>query len=144
METTPVSPHVPGENRPSRPLRSLLAVAGLVLSGIGAATLFAPESFHAVNGIVLDGGTALLSESRAAGGLLLSSGVLITLGAFVARLTRTATAVGALAYLSYALSRLLSAALDGLPPGGLVVAGLVELVLGLACAAFLVRAPSRG
>ncbi|MEV7006738.1 DUF4345 domain-containing protein [Streptosporangium sp. NPDC051022] len=125
--------------RNAKPLRFILVLSGLVVIGIGAASLFTPVAFHGVNGIELGGDAGLLSETRAAGGALLATGVLITLGAFVSRLAFTATAVGAVIYLSYGLSRVLSIALDGMPSNGLVLATVLEVVIGAACAFALVR-----
>ena len=117
----------------------ILAVAGLVAVGVGGAILIAPGAFHAGNGIEYAGNSSLLSETRAAGGALAATGVVVTLGAFVRRLTFTASLVGAVVYLAYGLARLLSVALDGLPADSLVVAAGVELALGLACGFTLVR-----
>ncbi|KYF79475.1 hypothetical protein BE11_07510 [Sorangium cellulosum] len=116
----------------------MLFIAGLVLIGIGGATLLAPVAFHATSGIELGDSRSLLSETRAAGGSLLGAGALITLGAFASRLTFTATVVAAVTYLSYGLSRLLSMAVDGMPAQELVLATVVELALGLSCGASLV------
>ncbi|KYF58308.1 hypothetical protein BE08_23280 [Sorangium cellulosum] len=122
----------------SRVVTVVLFIAGLVLLGIGGATLLAPVAFHATNGVELGDSRSLLSETRAAGGSLLGAGALIMLGAFVSRLTFTATVVAAVTYVSYGLSRLLSMAVDGMPAQGLVLATVVELVIGLSCAASLV------
>ncbi|MEV8632451.1 DUF4345 domain-containing protein [Streptosporangium sp. NPDC051023] len=124
--------------RTPRTAKAVLLVSGLVAIGIGGAILLAPVAFHEVNGIHLDG-SSLLSETRAPGGALLATGVLITLGAFVPRLTFTAAIAGALTYLSYGLSRVLSVAVDGVPASGLVLSAAVEMVIGLACALVLVR-----
>ncbi|WP_437969379.1 DUF4345 domain-containing protein [Sorangium sp. So ce260] len=121
-----------------RVVKVTLFIAGLVLIGIGGATLLAPVAFHATSGIELGDSRSLLSETRAAGGSLLGTGALILLGAFSSRLAFTATVVGAVTYVSYGLSRLLSMAADGMPAQGLVLATAVELVLGLSCAAALV------
>jgi hypothetical protein len=96
-------------------------------------------AFHRANGIDPGGGASLLSEARAAGGALLTTGVLIMLGAFVARLTFTAAVLGTAVCLSYGLARLLSLAWDGRPAGNLMVAAVVELLLGIACVFALVR-----
>ncbi|MFD1370241.1 DUF4345 domain-containing protein [Actinoplanes sichuanensis] len=124
------------------PQRIVLAVSGLVIVLIGAAGLFTPVWFREVNGIRMGPDVALLSETRAAGALLLAAGVTVLLGAFVPRLARTAAAVGAVGYLVTALARLVSLAADGSPGGGLLFAAVVELALGLACAALL-RTPRR-
>ena len=118
---------------------AILAVAGLVVVGVGGAVLTAPAAFHAGNGIEFGGNPSLLSETRAAGGALLATGVLVTLGAVVRRLTFTAALVGTAVYLSYGLSRLFSMAVDGLPSTGLVAATVAELALGAACGYVLYR-----
>ncbi|MFY1695895.1 MULTISPECIES: DUF4345 domain-containing protein [unclassified Solwaraspora] len=123
----------------SRTQAVILAVAGLVVVGIGGAVLAAPEAFHAGNDIEFGGNPSLLSEIRAAGGALLATGVLVALGAFVRRLTFTAALVGAAVYLAYGLSRLFSMAVDGLPATGLVAATVAELILGAACGHVLYR-----
>ncbi|MBG0829382.1 DUF4345 domain-containing protein [Planomonospora sp. ID67723] len=123
----------------SKVLKSVLLVAGLVAVGIGGAILFAPAAFHGVNGIELGGDSNLLSEMRAPGGMLLAIGALVVLGAFVSRLAFTAAVVGALSFLSYASSRVLGIAVDGMPAGGLVLATVLEAVIGLACVSVLLR-----
>ncbi|WP_437537650.1 DUF4345 domain-containing protein [Sorangium sp. So ce726] len=115
-----------------------LFVSGLVLFGIGGASLVAPVAFHASSGISLGESSSLLSETRAVGGSLLGAGAVILLGAFVSRLAFTASVLGAVMYLSYGLSRLLSMAVDGMPAQELVLATAVELILGLLCVAALV------
>jgi hypothetical protein len=125
--------------RTSKTARTILIIAGLVLLGVGAATLFVPDSFHRASGIDLGGDISLRNEIRAAGGALLAVGVFVLLGAFVASLARTAALVAALVYLSYGAGRLLSFAMDGRPAGNLVLAAAVELLIGLACVHTLVR-----
>lgn len=119
--------------RTALPQRAVLTIAGLVIVLIGGASLLVPVWFREVNGIRMEAGAALLSETRAAGALLLAAGVTVLLGAFVPRLARTAAAVGAVGYLATALARLVSLVADGSPGSGLLVAGVVELALGLAC-----------
>ena len=99
----------------SKILKAILFVSGLVATGIGAAILFTPAAFYALNGIRLGNDISLLNEIRAPGGALLAIGLLIMSGAFVTRLTFTATLLAALLYLAYGLSRILSMAIDGMP-----------------------------
>ncbi|WP_170154019.1 DUF4345 family protein [Actinoplanes italicus] len=113
--------------------RAVLTVSGLVIVLIGGASLIAPVWFREANGIRIEAGAALLSETRAAGALLLAVGVVVLLGAFVPRLTRTAAAAGAIGYLATVLARLVGLAVDGSPGGSLLFAAAVELALGLAC-----------
>lgn len=121
-------------------LRSaVLFTAGLVLLVVGAAGLTAPAAFHEANGIEVTADAGLLSETRAAGGVLLAAGAFLVLGAFVARFAVPAAAVGAVGYLAYGLSRLLGMAVDGMPGSGLVTATMIELVLALACTYVFLR-----
>jgi len=125
--------------RNSKILKAILFVSGLIAAGIGAAVLFTPEAFYALNGIRLGGDISLLNEIRAQGGALLASGLLIMSGAFVARLTFTAIVLAALFYLAYGLSRIMSMIVDGMPANGLTQATVLEIVIGLACAFALTR-----
>ncbi|MEU6155707.1 DUF4345 domain-containing protein [Actinosynnema sp. NPDC047251] len=122
--------------------KAILILAGLALAVVGAATLFAPAAFHALNGTELGDSAALLSEIRASGGALLATGVLVVAGAFAPRLTATAALVGTILHLSYGLSRVLGLALDGLPPASLLAAAVAEVLLGLACLRVLGSRPA--
>jgi len=116
-----------------RVLKTVLFFSGLIATGVGGAILLTPEAFHATNGIELGDSSSLLNEVRASGGALLTIGVLIMLGAFVAKLTFTSVVVSSLLYLSYGLSRILSMAVDGMPAPGLVQVAVLELVIGMVC-----------
>ena len=123
----------------SKVLKTILFVAGLIATGTGGAILFMPADFFATNGIELGSNISLLSETRAPGGALLATGLLIMSGAFVAKLRFTSTVVSALVFLSYGLSRLLSMVIDGMPTKGLVQAAGLEIVIGLACVFVLAK-----
>ena len=110
-----------------------------MLTGFGAAILFMPVAMAALNGIELGGQISLLNETRAPGGALLASGILVMSGAFLAKLTFTSAVVSALVYLSYGLSRILSIAIDGMPAEGLVQVAVLEIVTGLVCVFALVK-----
>jgi len=123
----------------SKALKTILLISGLIASAIGATILFAPDAFYASYGIELGGNLSLLNEIRASGGALLTSGLLIMSGAFVDKLTYTATVVSTLLYLSYGLSRIMSIAIDGMPVEGLIQAAALELIIGLVCIFALVK-----
>lgn len=123
----------------SKVLKTILLISGLMLTGFGAAILFMPVEMAALNGIEFGGQISLLSETRAPGGALLASGILIMSGAFLAKLTFTSVVVSALVYLSYGLSRILSMATDGMPAEGLVQVAVLEIVTGLVCVFALVK-----
>ncbi len=129
--------------KPTRKLRSLLAISGLIAVTIGASILFAPAQFHATHGIELAADPSLLSEVRAPGGALMVLGVLMGVGAFVRTFAFASTSIAAAVYLAYGASRLVSLALDGVPAAGLLAATSIELVIGAACAVALVRAMRR-
>jgi Domain of unknown function (DUF4345) len=115
-------------------LKVILFVSGIIAIGVGGAILIAPVAFHATSGIELGNNISLLNETRAAGGAILAVGLLVISGVFVARLSFTATVVSTVFYLSYAASRLLSIALDGMPSQELLLVGILELTVGLTCA----------
>jgi hypothetical protein len=128
----------------SRVLKAVLFVSGLIAAIVGVATLFAPEAFHASSGIDLGGQISLLSEVRAPGAALMASGILIVSSAFADRLAFTSVVVSTLLYLSYGLSRLLRMAVDGMPADDLVLATVLELVVGLTSLFVLARYRKRG
>jgi hypothetical protein len=115
----------------SKVLKTILFVSGFILTGIGGAILFMPMALFASNGIDLGGNISLLNEIRPPGGALLASGLLIMSGAFVTKMAFSAAVLTILVYLSYGISRILSMAIDGIPAKGLVVATVVEIIIGL-------------
>lgn len=124
MKMTPIMPRV---------LPVILCLAGGIAIAIGTLILRSPAAFYASNHIDIAGNINLLSEIRAPAGFLLTSGLVITAGAFVAPLTFTSTLLATLLYLSYGLSRLMGMAIDGVPVESLVQADEIELGLGLIC-----------
>lgn len=117
----------------------LLGISGALLFVIGAALLFTPHQFYASNGTTLGDAPNLLSEIRAPGGLLLACAIVILLGTFRSSFTRQSLLLSAMVYGSYGIARLISMAIDGMPSTSLVAATIIELVLGILCAASLTR-----
>jgi hypothetical protein len=116
---------------------ALLLVAGVVLILVGTFILASPVDFYASNNIELGANVSLLNELKAPAGLLLAAGVFMIGAIFVRSQADTALWLATLIYLSYALSRLVSMAFDGVPAAGLVQAAALEGVIGLACLAVL-------
>ena len=106
-----------------------LVIAGLLLLAIGGAILLAPHAFHGTNGITLSESPNLLSEIRAPGGLLASSGIVILVGAFRRELQSRAVQLSTLVYGSFGVARLISMALDGMPSSSIIGATLLELIV---------------
>ena len=114
-----------------------LVIAGLVLLTIGSAILLAPHAFHGGNGITLGDNPNLLSEIRAPGGLLVSSGIVILIGAFRRQLRSRSVQLTTFVYGSFGVARLVSMALDGIPSSSIVGATLLELIVALVGLAML-------
>ncbi len=116
-----------------------LAISGLLLLAIGCAILLAPHAFHGSNGITLDLNPNLLSEIRAPGGLLASSGIVILIGAFRRQYRSQAVQLAALVYGSFGVARLVSIALDGVPSSSIVGATALELIVAFIGIVMLMR-----
>ena len=119
--------------------RLFLALSGAIAVLIGFMILFAPRAFFAVNGIDLGADPNLMSEIRAPGGVLLAAGVVIICGAIIGSLFRAALLTVAVVFGMYAVSRLISIALDGLPSSSFISALGIELVVGVIAAALIAK-----
>lgn len=119
--------------------RALLFASGLLAAGIAASILIVPDSFYASYGIEIGKNTDLTNELKAPSGGLFVAGILMLLGAVKPAHAKLSLTVGAVIFLSYGLSRLLSFALDGMPNSALVNATILELALGVMCALGLAR-----
>ena len=119
--------------------RLFLVLSGAIAVLIGFMILFAPRAFFAVNGIDLGVDPNLMSEIRAPGGVLLAAGVVIICGAIIGSLFHAALLTVAVVFGMYAVSRLISIALDGLPSSSFISALGIELVVGVIAAALIVK-----
>ena len=109
----------------------VLVLGGLILVLVGALVTFTPQTMFEPNGIDIGADPNLLSEIRAPGGLLLVSGLIITLGGFKQSLRTFALSLSVLVYLSYGLTRVWSVIVDGAPAASIQGALAIELVVGL-------------
>ncbi len=114
-----------------------LAIAGLLLLVIGGAILMAPHAFHGSNGIALGSNPNMLSEIRAPGGLLASSGLLVLISVFRGSVRDVAIQLTVLVYGSFGVARLVSIAQDGMPSSPIVGAMVLELLIAAVGAALL-------
>ncbi len=119
-----------------------LFVSGSLLLVIGSTILLVPHAFYASDGILLGNDPSLLSEIRAPGGLLASSGLLILFGAFRVHLRSLSITLTILVYGTFGLSRLVGFTLDGMPSNNLVMATGVELTVAAIGLIMLCRQPS--
>jgi len=113
--------------------KALLLVAGALLILVSTFILTSPVDFYASNNIELSANVSLLNELKAPAGLLLAAGVFMISAIFLRSQADTALWLAALIYLSYAVSRFMSMASDGVPAAGLVQAAALEGIVGLAC-----------
>ncbi len=125
--------------------QALLLVAGALLILVSIFILASPADFYASNSIELGANVSLLNELKAPAGLLLAAGLFMIGAIFVRSHADTALWLAALIYLSYAGSRFVSMAFDGVPATGLVRAAALEGIVGVACLAVLMirRIPAR-
>jgi hypothetical protein len=123
--------------KPATAQRILLGMAGSLLILVATRILATPVAFFGSNAIDLGSNVSLINELKAPAGLLLASGVFMVGAAFNRARADTATWLASLIYLSYAASRLVSMAVDGVPAAGLVQAMALEAAIGLACLAVL-------
>lgn len=119
---------------------ALLGIGALVAIAIATSILFLPGAFYASYGIDPGGNTALLNELKAPALLIMLAGLVILAGFFRPPWRQRALWAGAVFYLTFGLSRLVSIAIDGVPPTGLLWAMASEFGLGLLFAFALWRA----
>ena len=115
----------------------VLLVAGVILILVGVLVISSPDDFYAANNIDLEANISLLNELKAPAGMLLSAGLFMIVAVFVRNFSDTAMGLATLIYLSYASSRFMSMASDGMPAPGLVQAAALEAVVGLTCLGIL-------
>jgi len=113
-----------------------LIIAGLIGLSVGVGLAFFPDATHAQYGIFISGNVSQLSETRATGMSISIISIIILIGAFMVRLRYTALVLSTVVFLSYGIGRLFSLAIDGIPSQGLLVAMVIELLIGVI--AFLV------
>ena len=116
---------------------AVLLVAGALLILVSSFILASPAEFYAANNIELGANLNLINELKAPAGLLLAAGLFVIGAIFVRSQADTALWLAALVYLSYAGSRFVSMAFDGVPAAGLVQAAALEGIVGVACLAVL-------
>ena len=114
----------------SKVLKTIFFLLGLPLIVDGIWRLTMPVAYYDFNGLILGSDVGMLSEARGAGGMILISGILILLGAFLAKLRFTSTVLSILVFLSFGFARLLGIVMDGMPGEKLIQGIIGEFVMG--------------
>jgi multisubunit Na+/H+ antiporter MnhB subunit len=109
--------------------RAVLVLSGALLVSIGGTLLVSPVAFLGISHVFIENDPGLLSELTAPSGLLVVCGAFMLRAAIQFRFANPALLTGAIAYGSYGVSRFAAMALHGQPPGSLIAATVVELVL---------------
>ena len=109
----------------------ILIVLALTLVVFGGWRLVDPIGFLTFNGLELSDDAGLLSEVRGAGGIIMVSGFVVGLGAFLHVWSRTSVVLAAMVFLPLGLGRLMGLALDGSPGAGVIQGMAIELVFGV-------------
>ena len=124
--------------------RCLLLASGLLAAGIAAMSLIAPDVFYTAYGIEIGTDINLRNELKASAGVLLFAGLLTLRGAFRTEFLTISLRVAATVFLSYGVFRLLSMMADGMPDFALILAAVIELIVGAACLQRLWKIPEYG
>jgi len=111
-------------------LKAILLGLGLPLLVFGGWRVVDIVGFFGFNGIELGYNVSMLNETRAAGGMVVGSALVILSGAFFPRMAFTSTVFAVVLFLSFGIARLYGIAVDGLP-GEMILQGLFsEFVMG--------------
>lgn len=111
----------------------VLSLSALMLTFVGVMRLSNPIKTYLKNsGIRLENDASLLNEMRGVSAVMLSAGIIITIGLFVEKLTFTSHIIASLIFIGFAMGRLLSLKVDGKPSKQIAQGILFELVLGAA------------
>lgn len=124
--------------------RIVLGASTLVLVGVGLGGVLAPAAFYASYDIAVAGAVSLSSELRGVGSALVLSGLAIAAGAVWVRWAFPSAIVSAFVLLGFALGRIVSLLVDGVPTSTILAAGAVEVVLGAASTWVAIRRRPRG
>lgn len=120
------------------PERVILGITALIVVIIGLGGLIAPSVFYTSYEIRVTGEN-LSNELRAVGAALTLLGLAVAAGAIWRTWSFSAALIGALVGIGFAVGRVVSLLVDGIPVASIVGAGAVEAVFGVACAWVAVR-----
>ncbi len=109
----------------------ILIILALILLVFGGWRLVDPIGFLTFSGLELSYEAGFLSELRGAGGIIMVSGLVVGLGAFLQAWSRTSVLLAVMVFLPLGLGRLVGLILDGSPGAGVIQGMAIELVFGV-------------
>lgn len=115
----------------NKAINVFLVLAGLVGILVGVGLTFFPVEMQAGYDNMISGNISQLSETRAQGTAILTISTVILIGAFRSGWKYIAVFLAAIVFLSYGIGRLVGILTDGVPVAGLLVAMIVELLIGV-------------
>lgn len=113
--------------------KSVLVIAGLAALLIGLAIAVTPHGFYAGYGIALGEAPDLLSEIRAPGANLAALGLVVLAGIVRSSFAPVSALIAQILFFAFAAGRIVSLFADGMPGSGIILALIIELVIGVAC-----------
>ena len=111
-------------------LKVILVGLGLPLLVFGSWRVMDIVGFFAFNGIELGHDVSMLNETRAAGGMVVGSALVILSGAFFQRMAFTSTVLAVVVFLSFGFARLYGIVVDGLPSEKILQGIFSEFAMG--------------
>ena len=115
----------------SMAFKVILIILALTLVVFGGWRLVNPVGFLTFSGLELSYEAGFLSELRGAGGIIMVSGLVVGLGAFLQAWSRTSVLLAVMVFLPLGLGRLVGLILDGSPGAGVIQGMAIELVFGV-------------
>jgi len=112
-------------------VRMTLAAAGALLGFVGGPLLLDPLGFYGTDPRLIGAPPLVMNDLRASGGLFALTGALMIASAALRRHIEAAVSIGALLYLSYAVSRGLGFLLGDEASAAAQGAAIVEAALGV-------------
>ena len=114
----------------SKVLKIILGILGMLLIGLGSWRLIDPITFFENSDVVLQNNSGLLNEARSTGGVVVSFGILIILGAFKDKFAYMSTIVAIALFYGFAVSRLIGFGLDGDVVQKQLQGAVMEIIFG--------------
>ena len=103
---------------------------GFLLIGLGSWRLIDPITFFENSGLILENKSGLLNEARGTGGVVLTFGLLIFIGAFNSKLTFTSTITAVLLFYGFAIARIIGFIIDSKIVEKQTHGAIMEVVFG--------------